>query len=163
MRRLPAFPGTSKARAGPESPSLAGGEHRGDGHATGERGAIPCGRGRPPPPILRRFAQDRLEGDGGTGMGNPHGKCDICLQRHRPGNCKGEGGGGRDRRSDCQSMQSIAILAAGLARILLDLADLIEQFPIPTANARRTVTKERPFGSFKAETPVVRTRERPKC
>jgi hypothetical protein len=66
-------------------------------------------------------------------MGNPHGKCEICLQRHRAGNCKGWGGGMGYRRSDCNPMQSIGILTAGLARILRDLADLIEQFPIPTA------------------------------
>jgi hypothetical protein len=43
MRRLPAYPGTSEAIAGPESPSLAGGiiagmgTRRGNGGRSGER------------------------------------------------------------------------------------------------------------------------------
>jgi hypothetical protein len=62
-------------------------------------------------------------------MANPHPKCEICLQRHRPGNCRTEGGGtspGAAEGIQCQSMPGII---ADLARICGDLASLVRKLP----------------------------------
>lgn len=62
-------------------------------------------------------------------MANPHAKCEICRLRHRPGNCRPEGGGrgpGPAQGNQCHSLPGIV---AGLARICGELATLVEQLP----------------------------------
>jgi len=71
---------------------------------------------------------------GGRRRGRSHGEHSRKMRNLPPVASAGElqggkVGSGRDRRSDCQSMKSIAILAMGLACICADLALLVEKLP----------------------------------
>lgn len=51
-------------------------------------------------------------------MANRHGKCEICLLRHRPGRCRVGGGGTRFDGSQGNPLQWNGILASDLSRFL---------------------------------------------
>lgn len=77
-------------------------------------------------------------------MANPHAKCEICRLRHRPGNCRSEGGGrvpGPAQGNQCHSLPGIV---AGLARICGELASLVEKLPCVGA-AKREGKSEGPW------------------
>ena len=62
-------------------------------------------------------------------MANHHPKCEICSQRHRPGNCTVGGGGvgaGPAQVNQCYSLPGVV---ATLARICGELAALIGKLP----------------------------------
>jgi len=62
-------------------------------------------------------------------MANSHPRCEICRLRHRPGNCRPEGGGegaGPAQGNQCYSLPGIV---ADLVRICGDLATLVEKLP----------------------------------
>jgi hypothetical protein len=62
-------------------------------------------------------------------MANPHAKCEICRLRHRPGNCRPDGGGrgaGQAQGNQCHSLPGII---ADLDRICGELASLVGKLP----------------------------------
>jgi hypothetical protein len=62
-------------------------------------------------------------------MANPHGKCEICRLRHRPGNCRPEGGGRGQSPTQGNQCHSLPGIVADLARICANLAALVEILP----------------------------------
>jgi hypothetical protein len=66
-------------------------------------------------------------------MANPHSKCEICCLRHRPGNCRPQGGETGPRPAQGNQCHSLPGIVADLARICGDLAALVEKLPCVTA------------------------------
>jgi len=62
-------------------------------------------------------------------MANPHAKCEICRLRHRPGNCRPEGGGVGVDPAQGNPLQSLLSIVATLDRICGELASLVEKLP----------------------------------
>jgi|GEM_PF-6100736 len=76
-------------------------------------------------------------------MANRHAKCEICRLRHRPGNCRPEGGGEGVGPAQGNPLQSLLGIVATLDRICGDLTALVEKLPCVAA-AKSEPNRERP-------------------
>ena len=77
-------------------------------------------------------------------MANRHPKCEICLLRHRPGNCKGRPGKSEISPGMAIDCQSTALLIADLPRIAADLAVLVGKLPCVEKAKREIQAGESP-------------------
>ena len=71
-------------------------------------------------------------------MGNPHPKCEICRLRHRPGNCRPEGGRRGPISAQGNRLHSIAIPVVDLTLVLAKL-DAIGEKLDRMVNAKREI------------------------
>jgi hypothetical protein len=62
-------------------------------------------------------------------MANHHEKCGFCGLRHRPGNCRPEGGGEGAGPAQGNPLQSLLGIVATLDRICGELASLVGKLP----------------------------------
>ena len=66
-------------------------------------------------------------------MANHHEKCGFCGLRHRPGNCRVDGGGGGAGPAQGNRCHSLPGIVATLDRICGDLTALVEKLPCVAA------------------------------